>query len=42
MKIGEFQKSPFRQRTIDIDKLKLSKVEEDTWCWLNANNYLPL
>nr|XP_017239153.1 PREDICTED: uncharacterized protein LOC108211942 isoform X3 [Daucus carota subsp. sativus] len=42
MKIGEFQKSPFRQRTIDIDKLKLSKVEEDTWCWLNANSFLPL
>ncbi|KAL1802628.1 hypothetical protein ACET3Z_031275 [Daucus carota] len=42
IKIGEFQKSPFRQRTIDIDKLKLSKAEEDTWSWLNANNYFPL
>lgn len=42
VKLGELHKSPFRERTIDIDKPTLSKAEEDVWKWLNANNDYPL
>ena len=41
-KVGEFQKSPFRERMIDIDKPKLTKLEDDIWNWLNINNQNPM
>ncbi|KAK1357097.1 hypothetical protein POM88_050353 [Heracleum sosnowskyi] len=41
-KVGDLQKSPFRERVIDIDKPKLTKVEEDIWNWLNRNNLYPM
>lgn len=37
-KIGEFQKSPYISRPIDIDKPRLTKAEEDVWNWLNRND----
>ncbi|KAK1357687.1 hypothetical protein POM88_050943 [Heracleum sosnowskyi] len=37
-RIGEFQKSPYISRPIDIDKPRLTKAEEDVWNWLNRNN----
>ncbi|KAK1368997.1 hypothetical protein POM88_035089 [Heracleum sosnowskyi] len=42
VKVSELHKSPFRERTIDIDKPNLTKAEEDVWKWLNAFNDYPL
>lgn len=42
VKLGELHKSPFRERTIDIDKQNLTKAKEDVWNWLNASNDYPL
>lgn len=38
LKIGEFQKSPYMSRPIDIVKSRLTKSEEDVWNWLNRND----
>ncbi|KAK1384373.1 hypothetical protein POM88_022108 [Heracleum sosnowskyi] len=42
VKVSELHKSPFRERTIDIDKPNLTKAEEHVWKWLNAFNDYPL
>ncbi|KAK1385154.1 hypothetical protein POM88_022889 [Heracleum sosnowskyi] len=42
VKVSELHKSPFRERTIDIEKPNLTKAEEDVWKWLNAFNDYPL
>lgn len=42
VKMGELHKSPFRERTIDIEKPNLTKAEEDVWKWLNASNDYPM
>lgn len=35
-KVGEFQKSPFLNRTIDFNRARFSKEEEEVWDWING------
>lgn len=42
VKLGDLHKSPFRERTINIEKTNLTKAEEYVWKWLNASNDYPL
>lgn len=38
-KVGESHKSPFRNRTIDLNKPKLTKEEDEVWNWINAEHH---
>lgn len=35
-KVGEFQKSPFLNRTIDFNRQRFTKEEEEVWNWING------
>lgn len=35
-KVGEFQKSPFLDRTIDFNRPRFTKEEEEVWNWING------
>ncbi|XP_074363984.1 uncharacterized protein LOC141704687 [Apium graveolens] len=37
-KVSEFQKSPFLNRTIDFNRTKLTKAEDEVWIWINAKS----
>lgn len=36
-KVGELHKSPFRNRTIDLNRAKLTKEEDEVWNWIYAD-----
>ncbi|WOG86932.1 hypothetical protein DCAR_0206151 [Daucus carota subsp. sativus] len=37
VKVGDSKKSPFLDRTIDFNKQKITKAEEEVWNWITAD-----